>query len=170
MNDNEETSSPEADELAQARAETAEFKDKYFRALAEMENARKRLQKEKQETSQYAIQNIVCEFLIPIDHFENALGFTDNMSEEVKHWALGFEMILTQLKDVLAANGIQPIEAQGKYFDPHLHEAVENVETNDIPADIVVEVFTRGYRMGERTIRPARVKVAKSIKNEGEKI
>jgi molecular chaperone GrpE len=149
-------------ELEQFKKEASEFKDKYLRALAESENARKRLQKEKQELIQYAIQNVMVDFLNPIDHMENALKYTEKTSDEVKHWVLGFQMILTQFKDVLARNGVTPFISEGQSFDPHYHEAIETVATEECPPGIVLEETLRGYRMNDRTIRPARVKVSKA--------
>lgn len=149
-------------ELEQLKKELSECKDKYLRSLAESENARKRLQKEKQEMIQYATQNLVVDFLNPIDHMENALKFTQQMSDEVKHWAVGFQMILTQFKDVLTMNGVSPFTSEGKPFDPHKHEAIETVATADFPPGTVIEETTRGYLMGDKTIRPARVKVSKA--------
>lgn len=139
-----------------------ECQEKYLRLLADSENARKRMQKERQEHLKYAVENIIVEFLHPLDSFEKALKFAENMSDEVKNWALGFEMILGQFKQVLTANGIVPFESLGKHFDPHLHEAVEVIETEEYSSGTVVHEFLKGYRMGDRTIRPARVKVAKA--------
>ena len=143
------------------KREAVEYKDKYLRALADMENAAKECRKKKQEMTQYAIEKLIAEFLSPIDHMENALKFTQDQSDEVKHWALGFQMILTQFKDVLAINGVKPFESEGKPFDPHVHEAVETIETDQAPGTVVKE-YMRGYKMGERTIRPARVQVSKA--------
>lgn len=143
------------------KKEMAEYKDKYLRLLAETENMRKRMQKERQELTQYAIEKIISEFLNPIDHMENALKFTQDQSDEVKHWGLGFQMILTQFKDVLASNGVKPFESEGQPFDPHLHEAVETVETSQFESGVVVKEFIRGYKIGDRIIRPSRVQVAK---------
>jgi molecular chaperone GrpE len=149
-------------ELEQLKKDAGEYKDKYLRILAEAENARKRLQKEKQELIQYAIQNVIVDFLNPIDHMENALKFTQQMSDEIKHWAIGFQMILTQFKDVLANNGVTPFVSVGKAFDPHCHEAVDSVTTDEYPPGTVIEESLRGYKMGDRIIRPARVKVSKA--------
>ena len=149
-------------ELEQLRRESADYKDKYLRLLAESENARKRLQKERQEMVQYALQNTISDFLVPIDHMENALKHAKQMSDEVKHWAIGFDMILGQFKEVLSNNGVAPFESQGQPFDPHCHEAVEMVETDEYLPGTVVEQTIRGYKMGDRTIRPARVTVAKA--------
>lgn len=155
-------------EVEQLKKEAAEYKDKYFRVLAEAENARKRLQKERQELVQFAVQNVIADFLNPIDNLENALGFAQQASDEVKHWALGFQMILNQFKDVLASNGAVPIKSVGAAFDPHYHEAIEMISTSDFPQGIVVSETVKGYRMGERTIRPARVKVAQAPQSEQE--
>lgn len=149
-------------ELEQIKKESFEYKDKYLRQLAEVENARKRMLKEKQDMIQFSTQNLIAEFLHPMDHLENALKFTKDMSDEVKHWAFGFEMILSQFKDVLTNNGVTSIESKGKIFDPHVHEAVEMVETTDYPPGTVIDEFIRGYKMGDRLVRAARVKVAKA--------
>lgn len=149
-------------ELDAVNQEAAEYKDKYLRQLAETDNMRKRLQKERQELIQYAMQNVIAEFLNPIDHMENALGYTGQMSDEVKNWALGFQMILSQFKDVLNGHGVTPFTSVGTRFDPHLHEAIEAVETKEHPPGTVVSESIKGYKMGNRTIRPARVVVAKA--------
>lgn len=149
-------------ELEKLQKELSEYKDKYLRLLAESENARKRLQKERQELIQYALQNIIVDFLGPIDHLENALKFSQQNSEEVKLWAKGFEMILGQFKDVLTNNNVVPFDSIEQHFDPHFHEAVETVTTTEKAPGTVVSESLRGYRMGDKTIRPARVKVAKA--------
>ena len=150
------------EEYQKLTAEVQESKDKYLRLLAESENTRKRLQKEKQEMTQFAIDNLACDFLTPIDHMENALKYTENMSDEIKHWATGFRMILAQFLDVLASNGIKAINSTGTLFDPHQHEAIEMVITTDHKPGIVVSESVKGYRRGDRTIRPARVTVSKA--------
>lgn len=149
------------EELKNLQREISEYKDKYLRQLAETENARKRLEKEKQEMMRFAIENVVVEWLRPLDDFENALKFAQGMSDEVKNWAYGFQMILTQFKDALAHNNIFSFDSVGKMFDPHEHEAIEMVESDSVPPGIVVEEQTRGYKMGDRVIRSARVKVSK---------
>lgn len=150
------------EEYQKLTGELQEYKDKYLRLLAESENARKRLLKEKQELTQFAIDNLASDFLSPIDHMENALKYTENMSEDVKHWAVGFKMILSQFLDVLAANGISSIDSTGSPFDPHKHEAIEMIATTEHKPGIVVSESVKGYRRGDRTIRPARVTVSKS--------
>ena len=143
-------------------AEVKDYKDKNLRILAESENTRKRLQKEKSEMQAYAKENLACEFLAPIDQFATALSFKDEQSDEIKNWMMGFEMILTQFKDVLSQNEIRAIETKGKAFDPNYHEALEIEETNDHPPQTIIHEYIKGYMMGERVLRPAKVKVAKS--------
>jgi molecular chaperone GrpE len=154
------------EDLIQIKKEVSEYKDKYIRQLAEMENMRKRLQKERQEMVQYSVQNVIIDFLNPIDHFENALKFAEQASEDVKHWALGFQMILSQFKDVLANNGVSSFQSVGTLFDPNLHEAVEMVVSNDYLPGTVVSESVKGYKMGGKTIRPARVTVAMLVPKE----
>lgn len=140
-----------------------EEKEKNLRLLAEMENLRKRLHKEKLEMNRFAVENILLEFLTPVDNLENALGFSDNMSEETKNWAIGFEMILTQLKDIFSHYNVKPSLSMGQQFDPHKHEAVEVEETDEIPEGTITHEFLRGFQCGDRTIRAARVRVAKPL-------
>lgn len=157
-----------ATEFEKLEKEAAEYRDKYLRALAESENARKRLQKEREELVQYAVANAIVDFLHPLDNFENALKYSDQMSDDVKHWAVGFQMILKQFKEALNNNGVIPFESIGKPFDPHHHEAVEMVTTTESPPGTVIDESVKGYRMGKRTIRPARVRVSKSPETKNE--
>ena len=138
-----------------------DFKDKYFRQLAEMENMRKRMAKEKQEMIRFGVENAILEFIPVIDQFENALRFADAASGEVKSWAVGFQMFLSQLKEVLTSHGITTYDSQGAFFDPALHEAIEAVETTDVVEGTILQELTKGYKSPTRVIRPARVKVAK---------
>lgn len=143
--------------------ELKESKDKYLRLLAESENARKRMQKEKTEMMRFCVENVILEFLSPMDNFENALGFAKNMSEETANWAKGFEMILGQFKDVVSNNGVTPFSALGKTFDPHLHDAVEAEESEECNDGEILEEYAKGYTSGKRTLRPSRVKVARKV-------
>jgi molecular chaperone GrpE len=91
---------------------------------------------------------------------ENALKFVETMSEEVRNWAMGFQMILGQFKEVLHTNGITPFASEGMRFDPSRHHAIETEESEDIPEGTILKEFVKGYTSKERTVRPARVKVA----------
>ena len=145
-----------------------DFKDKYFRLLAEMENSRKRMQKEKHEMTRFAIENVIGEILLPIDTLENALSFTDKMSEDTRNWAKGFEMILTQFKDVLGNHHIVAFHSENEMFDPHKHEAVEVEETDEHPEGTILHEYLKGYKSADRILRAARVKVARPPAQEEE--
>lgn len=149
------------EELEKRRQETDALKETNLRQLAELENTRKRLQKEREELTKYAVCKFAEEFLSPLDQLDRALACADQMSDEVKNWAIGFKMILSQFEDVLANQNIQNYSALGQTFDPHLHEAVEAVETEDKPEGTVIEELVKGYKMGDYIVRPAKVKVAK---------
>jgi molecular chaperone GrpE len=162
-------SEPETLKIAKLEEELKESKDKYLRLLAEMENSRKRMQKEKQESTRFAVESSLGEILVPMDNLENALGFVQNMSEETRNWAKGFQMILSQFKDALSRNGVTAFTSEGAPFDPHKHEAIETEETDKVPEGTILKEFVRGYSCGDRILRPARVKVAKSPSKEKEK-
>ena len=142
--------------------ECRDYKDKYWRLLAEAENTRKRLTKEKHEHTKFTIQDVILDFLLPLEQFEKALSFTDSMSPDVKNWAIGFNMILDKFKDVLVSKGVTAYHASvGKVFDPHLHEAIETVDTEDYPNGAILEEFAPGYKLEDRVIRAAHVKVVR---------
>lgn len=170
----EEEESPNEDvqeesDLSLLQQEIKDERNKYFRLLAELENTRKRLQKEKEEMMRFTTENVVADFLIPLDQLETALGFADQASEDVKNWAKGFEMILTQFKDVLSQHKITSFSSVGKPFDPHEHEVIEMVETTEHEPNTVIQEFAKGYRSNDRIIRPARVKLAKSPEQQESK-
>lgn len=146
--------------------EAIDYKDKYLRLLADLENTRKRMQKEKLDSMRFGIENLLAEIIGPLDNFENALQFADQMSDEVKNWALGFQMILGQFKEILSQNGVTPFVSEGEFFDATKHEAVELEQTDTVPEGTILKEFVKGYRCGERVIRPARVKVAKKYQKE----
>lgn len=141
--------------------ELHEYKNKYLLLLADAENARKRLQKEKEETIRYALENTLMDFLPSIDQFDNALQFTTQASSDVQSWAKGFEMILSQFREILHSYGIVAYHAKGCLFDPTLHEATEIVETLEHPEGTILQEFTKGYKTNTRTLRHAQVKVAR---------
>ncbi len=153
-----------------AAEEAIDYRDKYLRLLADVENSRKRMQKEKQELVRMGIENILGEVLGPMDNLDNALKHAANLSGEVKNWAMGFQMILAQFKDVLSQNGVTAFVSEGQLFDSAKHEAVETEETDEAAEGTILKEFIKGYCRGDHIIRPARVKVAKklTIKEEGE--
>lgn len=154
---------PETD-LTAALNEAKDYKDKYLRALAEIENSRKRLTREKLESQSLAIQNVIVDFLEPLDHLEQALQHASNFTGEVKAWSQGFQMILQQFFQVLQSYDVSSFASIGMAFDPNLHEAIEVEERSDMQEGTVVYEFKKGYKMGAKTVRPAKVRVAQMPK------
>ena|SRR5258708_7302940 len=151
---------PPADAIAGERnklaAEKAELLDRHLRSQAEFQNFRRRVEKEKIELLEYASTESVRALLPVLDDFERALGVPCADKEYVK----GMELIYQRLSDQLKKLGLEPIQAQGKPFDPNVHHAVEMVETDDVPDHTVLQEFQRGYNFKGRMLRAAMVKVA----------
>jgi molecular chaperone GrpE len=158
------------DPIQKLQEEIEEYKNKYLLQLAETENMRKRLMKEKEAMVQFSVENIILEMLLPIDNFENALKCAGSATPEIRHWALGFEMILAQLREVLTNHGVSMVASVGSTFDPFCHEAVEVEETEDQPEGLIIEEYVKGYRCGNRTVRPAKVKVTKRPQPEQQEL
>ncbi len=156
----------ELDETEGLKQQIKEEQGKYLRSLADMENSRKRMQKERHDSTRFAVENVIGEFLSPLDNFENALSFVHQASEETQTWAKGFEMILTQFKDILSGHKVTPYPSEGATFDPHLHEVLELEESDKHEDGLILQEFVKGYKCGDRILRPARVKVAKAPKKE----
>ncbi len=153
---------PSEDEtISKLQAEIDEQKTKNLLLLAEMENTRKRMQREKIEMNRFSVENVIADFLAPIDQMEQALSFAGTMSGEVKNWATGFQMILGQFKEVLSQNGITAYKSEGEQFSPHKHEAVETEVSDNHPEGYILKEFVKGYMSGDRVVRVARVKIAK---------
>jgi molecular chaperone GrpE len=140
--------------------ELKEYKEKYLRLLAEIDNTRKRMQKEKQEMTRFAVDNVIAEILDPVDNLENALQFTKALSDEMRNWAQGFLMILGQFKDVLANHGVTAFHSEGMPFNPQMHHAIEKEVTTEKAEGTILKEYVKGYRSGDHIIRPASVKVA----------
>ena len=167
----EEESSPQPPPVDVGSAvllELEDYKSRLKYALAEMENMRKRLVHDKQEMIQFAVENVILEFLEPIDNLEKALGFSDQMSEETRSWAVGFQMILGQFKSVLNRLGVTTIHAVGRSFDPHLHHAVEVEVTTEVAPNTIIAELMKGYSHKGRTLRHAKVKVAAASENNAQ--
>ena len=166
-NEQEKVADEKEAQVEALQKELQEYKDKYFRSLAETENMRKRLQKEKLDSQTFAIQGVVVDFLQPLDHFEQALKASQNASGEIKNWAVGFQMILAQCQQILQDHGVAAFDSLGQTFDPHMHEAIETEETTDKPEGTILQEFVRGYKMAHRIVRPAKVKVAIAPSSNG---
>jgi molecular chaperone GrpE len=152
-----ETASAEG-EVQKLKAERETLLDRLARAQAEFENARRRAAKEQQDFRDFATVDAIKSLLPVIDSFERAL----QAKSEAGDFRTGVELIYKQLQDVLAKMGVRPIAAKGEQFDPHVHEAIEMVETPDAADHEVLEEWQRGYKFKDRLLRPAMVRVAKN--------
>lgn len=146
-------------ELAAAREEAQRNREGWARAQAELENYRRRAQKEKEESIQYEVRRLALNFLPVLDNLERALAVPEG--GDASGLVAGVELTVRQFRDALARAGIEAISVNaGDPFDPNLHEAVLQVE-GESEEPVVAEVLQNGYRMGERLVRPAMVKVAR---------
>lgn len=152
-----EAGGPEA-ELQKLRGERDTLLDRLARMQAEFENARRRATKEQQEFRDFATVDAIKSLLPVIDSFERAL----QAKSEPSDFRSGVELIYKQLQDVLGKLGVRRVAAKGEQFDPHVHEAIEMVETTDAADHEVLEEWQRGYKFKDRLLRPAMVKVARN--------
>jgi molecular chaperone GrpE len=146
---------PDVDKL---RAEREALYDRLLRKQAELDNFRKRVQREKEDFLQHAAADLIRALLPTLDGFERALQHRN--ADVPDQFFQGIELIHKELMDVLTRAGLKPIETVGKTFDPHLHQAVETVEAGKHRDQEIVEELQRGYKLKQRLLRPAIVKVA----------
>jgi molecular chaperone GrpE len=155
-------------QLAEKDREIAELKDKYLRALADFENARKRIRQQSEESVRLQREAILRDLLPIIDNLERALAAARS-GVDTKTIVDGVEMTVRALIDFLRAQGVTPVQSVGQPFDPNRHEAVDHVASQAHPPNTVVNEFHRGYLIGERVLRPARVSVAKGNETDSGK-
>ena len=161
-----ETTGPEADltremdalqaQLEQVKGERDQLLDRLARLQAEFDNARKREIKERADSRDYTITNTVEPFLSVMDNFQLALK-ADGTWEQLK---AGVELILKQMEEALRGLNVQPLETVGTQFDPRVHEALGSIETAEYPDHQVLEEIRRGYKIREKLLRPAMVRIA----------
>jgi len=151
-------------ELEQLKGERDQLVDRLARLQAEFENARKRAEREKAEFRDYATGNVVEQFLPVVDNFELALK-ANGTAEQLRQ---GVELIVKQMEEVLRQLQVSPIATVGEVFDPRVHEALGSVERDDLPDQHVAEEIRRGYKLRERLLRPAMVRVAHNPKQTAE--
>lgn len=155
----------EEDQVKLLEAEVASLKDQLLRAMAETENVRRRTQREREETLKYAAVPVVKDLLGVADNLQRALESVPAELaaeiEQVKNLRQGVEMTQKELQSVFERHNITTIEPLGQKLDPHLHEAMYEVEDPTQPVGTVVQVVQPGYRLGDRLLRPARVGIAK---------
>ena len=156
------TSGQETTEVQKLRVERDTLVDRLARLQAEFENARKRAAREQQEFKDFAAADTIKSLLPALDSFERALQAPTNQLNEFRG---GVELIYKQLQDALAKLGVRAVLAKGEPFDPHVHEAIEMVETTEVPDHQVVDELQRGYKLKDRLLRPAMVKVAQNPKH-----
>ena len=150
----------EYQQLIESKNQAQEHFDKLLRLHAEFENFKKRNSKEKQEFVKFATEGLIYELIAVLDNFERAFESANKM-DDFKSLHQGVEMILKQMHQLLAKNGVKKIECVGKAFDPIQQEAIAHIETNKYPENTVVEEMQKGYLLEDRLIRPAVVKVSK---------
>ncbi|MFM2083174.1 MAG: nucleotide exchange factor GrpE [Verrucomicrobiota bacterium] len=152
-----------AEALQQQAAKATEHWNNYVRAVADLDNFKKRAARERSDAILYANQSLLQKLLPVLDNFEMAqaaaASTTDASAQSLQS---GVAMILTQLKTALAEAGLEEIEAQGKPFDPNFHEAISEQESTAVPDHHVLQQLRRGYKLRDRLLRPATVIVAKA--------
>lgn len=155
-----EPSTDETTELAAARRERDELQDRLLRKSAEFDNYRKRIDKERREQADWAAADVLGDVLAVLDDFDRALS--TEAPPEAKSYLAGFELIHRQLGDLLRKRGVTAIETLGTDFDPHLHQAVAYDESPGAREGEVIGELRKGYKLGDRLLRPAMVRVAKA--------
>jgi molecular chaperone GrpE len=161
MQDETRLDTSAADESGDLKAERDRYYDLLLRKTAEFDNYRKRVEKERRETIESAATDLIEELLPVIDDLERALE-ADVTDESVEPYRKGVEIIHKQLMDLLRKRGVKPIDALGADFDPHFHQAVAHEPSPGHRDGEIIEEFRRGYMLGDRLLRAAMVKVAKS--------
>src|ERR1700723_1881296 len=149
-----------ASETEKLKAERDALLDRLARLQAEFDNARKRAVREQQDFREFAAAEVIKSFLPTIDSFERALKAGGDATE----FRNGVELIYRQFQDALQKIGVQAIPAVGQTFDPRVHEAIEMVDTTDVPDHHVVDELQRGYKYKDRMLRPAMVRVARNTR------
>ncbi len=143
-------------EVDQITGERDQLRDRLARLQAEFDNARKREAKDRQDARDYTVQSTVEPFLGVMDNFQLALN-AKGSAEQLK---AGVEMILRQMEEALKGLNVQPVESIGAQFDPRVHEALGSIETKEFPDHQVLEEIRRGYRLRDKLLRPALVRIA----------
>jgi len=144
--------------------EIAELNDKYLRALAEQENARKRIRQQAEESIRHQRESLLRDLLPIVDNLELAVAAARAGGNGESHESIiaGIEMVLRSMHDLLRSHGVTPQEAVGRSFNPQFHEAVDHLESPEHKPNTIVREYHRGYQIGDRVLRPARVAVAKA--------
>jgi len=151
-----------ADPTADLQRERDDFRDRWMRKAAEFDNYRKRVEKERREQVDEATESLLQDLLGVVDDFDRALTVDTSGGNEGEAYRKGVELIYAKLQDLLRKKGVTPIEALGADFDPNIHQAVVHEVTADHRDGEVTGELRKGYRIGDRLLRPALVRVAKA--------
>ena len=150
----------DSDALGAIQQEKAALQDRLLRLAAEFENYRKRIDRERRDQADAAVASAIEDILPIVDNLERALQAPAGGDAAV--YRKGVELIYQQMLDLLRRRGVTPIDSVGTEFDPNIHQAVSHEVSTEHPEGTVIEEFARGYKLGERLLRPAMVKVAKA--------
>jgi molecular chaperone GrpE len=157
----DDTTGAQPSEVEKLKSENAMYLDRLARLQAEFDNFRKRSVREQQEFREYALSDSLKQMLPILDSLDRALKLEGVSAEDLRS---GVELIDRQFHDVLTRLGVEPIAAQGQPFDPSLHQAIQMVETEEVPDHHVIDELQRGYRLRDRVLRAAMVRVAQNPK------
>jgi len=149
------------EQLSQALSEAKSHQEQYLRTLADMENLRKRTQREKEDLAKFANENILREILPVVDNLERAVDHAEE-SESCDGLFEGVQMTLTQFSQLLEKFGVEPVDAVGQPFDPAYHQAMGQMESDEFSPNTVVQQMQKGYQLNKRLLRPAFVMLAKA--------
>ena len=158
-----ESVTTETEVLSESERTILELKDQLLRALAENENTRKRGQKDKEDALKFGVSNMARDMISVADNLRRALeNKSENAADHAEALFSGVDLILKDLEGILGRHGVQRIDATGQQFDPHFHQAVFELETDEHTPGTVVQVMQDGYKIQDRLLRPAMVSVAKA--------
>lgn len=150
----------ENEAVMDTQAQAAEYLEGWQRARAEFSNYKKRVDRELQDAYSRAAGDVITRYLTILDDLERALQDVPK-DEKTANWAQGIDLIYRKMKAMIEAEGVEVIEAEGQPFDPNLHEAISHEESDELKGGYIIDVVQQGYRMGDRVLRPAMVRVAK---------
>lgn len=149
------------EQIAKLTEELDASKDQYLRAIAEMDNLRKRLARERSDLLKYGAESLLNDMLPVLDSFDKACENGDRTkSGEGSQYLQGMLLVQKQLTDVLERHGLKPVEAVGQNFDPNIHQAIQKIDSDEVDVEMVQQEYSRGYMYHDRLLRPAMVSVA----------
>ena len=157
VDENKEVDEDKDDASIKIQKELEEKNDQLLRLAAEYDNFRKRSQREKESIYSDVKANVLGDLLPVIDNFERAL---DGSGDELESFRKGVDMIFNQLLEVMKKHGVESFGEVGDEFDPNFHSAVMHIESEDLGENVIAQVFSKGYKVGDKVIRPATVQVA----------